>query len=153
MNEYEIINPNFSTIGNYSDQPKSVEMKNYFLKTFTIFFFLIAGIASSYGQEEYLPSAEAFANIVTEATSVTSAIDEWSGPKTMEYYKLVAKKSILRDMAVGIKQGQTVEQVAIASNSTSGKNSLQRVKPLFPDSNGKVGTNWITEEVVIILIK
>ena len=140
-------------IRNFSDQPKSIEMKNYFLKTFAICFFLLAGMASSFAQEQYLPTSEAFANILSENENVSSAIAEWSGPKTMEYYKLVAKKSILSDLALGLKKGETVEQVAIASSSTSTKNSLQKMKPLFPDSNGKVGTNWITEEIVVLLVQ
>lgn len=127
-------------------------MKNYFLKTFTICFFLFLGLANSSAQE-YLKADEAVIVVAEEYTTVSVMISEWSGDKTMEYYKAVSKRQLLGEMIMKFKQGKSTEDVANGSNSTLSKDKAQKIKPMFPDSNGKVGTNWIDEEVISLLYK
>ena len=127
-------------------------MKNYFLKTFTICFFLFLGLTNSSAQE-YLPAEEALAIIAEEYVVVGKILNDWSDSKTMEYYKIVSKRQLLGEMIMGFKQGKSTEEVALASGSTHTKHKAQKIKPMFPDSNGKVGTNWINEEVSVLLYK
>ncbi len=152
INEFENFNPIFSTIYILLDQRKSKEMKNYFLKTFTICFCLFLGLTSLSAQE-YYPAEEAVTIITQEYSEVNTLINEWSGDKTMAYYKAVSKRQLLSEMIMGFKRGQTTQEVAEASSSTHSKDKAQKIKPMFPDSKGKVGTNWINEEVIILLIK
>lgn len=127
-------------------------MKNYFLKTFTICFFLFLGLTNTSAQE-YIPEQEAIEAIAEKYAEVSSLLDNWTGDKTMDYYKAVSSKQLLSEMSLAFKQGKSTKEVAILSDSTMSKDKFQRIKPMFPDSNGKVGTRWIDEEIIVLLIK
>jgi len=113
---------------------------------------LFIGLSSAFAQE-YLPPSQAVDVLTVEYKTVVEYINDWTGEKTMDYYKAVSKKQLLSEMILGFKQGLTTEEVEKVSDSTMSKDKFQKVKPMFPDSNGKVGTNWINEELLILLYK
>ena len=71
----------------------------------------------------------------------------------MSYFKAVASQKIIDAMLGDFKEGKSVEEVAIENSATMKMNHVQIVKPMFPDSNGRYGTNWINEELLVLLEK
>lgn len=125
-------------------------MKNYFLKTFALCFFLFTAIATISAQD-YLNTDEAIENLQEKRAETILFINNFTGPKTMEYMKAVATKKIIENIFNDMKSGKTVQEVAELHSGEMKFNQLQSVKPLFPDSSGKYGTNWISEEIISLI--
>lgn len=125
-------------------------MKNYFLKTFALCFFLFAAVTASFAQD-YLPMEEAIDNLQAKRTESLVFISNFNGPKNMDYMKAVATKKIIENMFADFRSGKTVEEVAAIHSGQMQMNQVQSIKPLFPDSSGKYGTNWISEEIISLV--
>jgi hypothetical protein len=126
-------------------------MKNYFLKTFALSFFLLLGLVS-FAQDYETPEL-AIERLKEKRAEVIEIIINQENDKTMSYFKAVASQKIIDAMLGDFKEGKSVEEVAIENSATMKMNHVQIVKPMFPDSNGRYGTNWINEELLVLLEK
>lgn len=126
-------------------------MKNYLLKTFALSFFLLLGLAS-FAQDYETPEL-AIERLKEKRAEVIEIIINQENDKTMSYFKAVASQKIIDAMLGDFKEGKSVEEVAIENSATMKMNHVQIVKPMFPDSNGRYGTNWINEELLVLLEK
>lgn len=125
-------------------------MKNIFLKTFALCLFLFVGMSTSYAQD-YLSTEDAVAALVEKNTEAAQYIADNQGNKTMDYYKAVATVRVIGKMIGDFKSGKSTQEVALANSESYKANKVRSVKPLFPDSNGKYGTNWINEDILVLL--
>ncbi len=126
-------------------------MKNYLLKTFALSFFLLLGLVS-FAQDYETPEL-AIERLKEKRAEVIEIIINQENDKTMSYFKAVASQKIIDAMLGDFKEGKSVEEVAIENSATMKMNHVQIVKPMFPDSNGRYGTNWINEELLVLLEK
>ena len=67
--------------------------------------------------------------------------------------KAKATKKLVESMLRDFRSGKSTEEVAELNNTSMQLNQAQSIKPLFADSSGKVGTNWINEELLVLLEK
>lgn len=126
-------------------------MKNYFLKTFALSFFLFLGL-SSFAQDYETPEV-AIERLKTKRAELIEIIVSQENDRTMDYYKAIAAQKIVDAMLGGLKAGKSIEEVANENSAIVKMNQAQVVKPLFPDSNGRYGTKWIDEEILVLLEK
>ncbi len=126
-------------------------MKNYLLKTFALSFFLFLALVS-FAQDYETPEV-AIERLKEKRAEVIEIIINQENDKTMSYFKAVASQKIIDAMLGDFKEGKSVEEVANENSATMKMNHVQVVKPMFPDSNGRYGTNWINEELLVLLEK
>lgn len=126
-------------------------MKNIFLKF--LFFILLATLGNVVSAQEYLPTKEAIAALIEKNSEATKIIVEFQDNKNMDYYKAVATTKIIKGLVSQLKSGKTTEEVVENNSKSVSLNKFQRVTPMFPDSNGKYGSNWINEEILSLLQK
>lgn len=125
-------------------------MKNIFLRTMTLCFFLAATITTVSAQN-YLSTDDALQKLHSKSVEVSEIISS-SAEKDMAYYKAVATKKIIKEMIMDFKTGKSTAEVAELHSVADLKvNGVQKVRPFFPDSNGRYGTKWINEEIIILL--
>lgn len=128
-------------------------MNNYFLKSIMMCLFLYLGTSITITAQEYLPKEQAIEILKETLVDVNAEIEALENNKNMDYFKALSKKKLIKKMFSGFRSGKSTEQVALEVNPKNNVGTVQRIVPLFADSNGKVGTNWIDEELVSLMHK
>jgi hypothetical protein len=125
-------------------------MKNIFLKF--LFLILLGSIGNVLNAQEYHSKEAVFEKLSELKVEANETIAELENDKDMTYYKAVATVDIIDGLVEQLDSNKTVEEVFNENNSTITINKVQRIKPLFPDSNGKYGSKWINEEILDVFI-
>ncbi len=124
-------------------------MKNVFLKFFLLL--LLATAGNVINAQVYLSTEAAVAALIEKNSEATEIIVEFQDNKNMDYYKAVATTQIIKSLIGQFKAGSSTAEVAENNSKSVPLNKVQRVTPMFPDSNGKYGSNWINEEILSLL--
>ena len=124
-------------------------MKNVFLKFFLLL--LLATTGNVINAQVYLSTEAAVAALIEKNSEATEIIVEYQDNKNMDYYKAVATTQIIKSLIGQFKAGSSTAEVAENNSKSVPLNKVQRVTPMFPDSNGKYGSNWINEEILSLL--
>lgn len=114
-------------------------------------FMLFLGMSNLFSQE-YHPTEVAIQKLKEKKIEVLQTISDLEGNKNMDYYKAVSSSRIINQMLADFRSGATTAQVAVGNKTSMKLNEAQSIKPMFPDSTGKFGTNWINEEIISVLI-
>ena len=125
-------------------------MKNIFLKF--LFLFLLAAFGNILNAQDFLPKDEVMAELLELRSDANQTIEDLEDDRNMTYYKAVATKDIVNSLLVQLKSSATVEEVFNENSHTIKLNKVQKIRPLFPDSKGKYGSNWINEEILDLFI-
>ena len=125
-------------------------MKNIFLKF--LFFILLGSLGTMLNAQEYNSKDLVFAKLLELRVDANQTIVDLEDNKDMTYYKAVAAKDIINSLIGQLKTDKSVEEVFNDNSHSIALNKVQRIKPLFPDSNGKYGSNWINEEILDVFI-
>lgn len=102
--------------------------------------------------QQYLSKDDALIALHGKSVTVSGIIAQ-QNKKDLNYYKAIATKKIIRQMMDAFRDGKSTEEVVTSYSTDLKINSVQTIRPLFPDSTGKYGTNWINEEIIVLLIE
>ncbi len=126
-------------------------MKNIFLKFFLLI--LLSSSATLISAQEYVSTKDAVILLNEKKSEANEIIILYQNDKNMEYFKAVSTVQIINGLLGQLKAGASTEAVAKNNTKSIEINKVQRVTPLFPDSTGKYGSNWVNEEILSLLSK